>query len=316
MNSQAPKVSVGMPVFNGANFLRRSIGSVLAQEYQDLELIISDNGSTDETESICRELAARDSRIRYHRNAENVGAARNYNTVFHLARGQYFKWAAHDDECHPAMLRRCVEVLDQAHGSVTMVYPLAALIDEQGQTIESVLDRIASSDPRPHRRLGHLLWALNMCDPIFGLYKTEYLKRTQLIGPFCGADYVLLGELAMMGQIVELNEVLFHLRAHSRRSMQANATSRARTAWYDPAAATRRFVLPDWEQMVWALMKSAHRSDLPPAEKLRCCLVIPGVHYWRRFKNAGGRLKRRVKVSLGGAKGGDAAAKLAARRSS
>jgi glycosyltransferase involved in cell wall biosynthesis len=159
------RVSIGMPVFNGADFIRCSVQSILAQDYQDFELIIADNASTDETESICRELAERDPRIRYYRNDVNLGAARNYNKVFELARGEYFKWAAHDDECHPAMLRRCVEVLDRSPASVAMVYPLAELIDGQGKTLVAPLDRIESRDPRPHRRLARLLWSLNMCDP-------------------------------------------------------------------------------------------------------------------------------------------------------
>jgi glycosyltransferase involved in cell wall biosynthesis len=293
-----PIVSIGMPVYNGAKYIWCAAQSILAQDYEDFELIISDNASIDETESICRELAERDGRIRYFRNDTNVGASRNYNRVFRLARGQFFKWAAHDDECHPAMLRRCVEVLERAPDRVTMVYPLAELIDEEGKTLVPILDHIESRDPRPHRRLAHILWFLNMCDPVFGLYKVEYLKKTQLIGPFFGADYVLLSELAMLGEIWELGEVLFRLRAHPGRSMQSNPSARLRDVWYDPAAARRLFIMPDWERMVWELLKSARRSSLPPAEKLRCCLVVPGMHYWRRFRNAGGRMKHRLRASL------------------
>lgn len=285
-------------MFNGADFLRSSVSSLLSQDYEDFELIIADNASTDETESICRELAATDPRIRYYRNETNIGAAGNYNKVFELARGEFFKWAAHDDECRSGMIRRCVEVLERAPDSVTMVYPLAELIDEHGKTLEAPLDRIASWNPSPHRRLGHLLWALNMCDPVFGLYRTKHLKRTQLIGRFFGADYVLLGELAMLGEIWEIDEVLFRLRAHPKRSMKANPGARARAAWYDPSAARKLFVLPNWERMVLELMKSALRSPLPPVERLKCCLAIPAVHYWRRFRNAGGRIKDRVKRQL------------------
>jgi glycosyltransferase involved in cell wall biosynthesis len=292
----SPTVSIGMPVYNGADYIRRSVESLLAQDYEDFELIISDNASTDETESICREFAATDARIRYYRNDTNVGASGNYNKTFKLARGKFFKWAAHDDECDRTMLSRCVEFLERAPDRVTMVYPLAELIDEQSKTLRSPLDRIESRDPRPHRRLAHLLWSLNMCDPVFGLYRTEQLRKTRLIGPFIGADNVMLGELVMMGEIWELNEVLFRLRAHSRRSMQANPNTRARTAWYDPTTAKKLFVLPDWEQMVWQLLKSASYSSLPHTERLRCCLAILGVHYWRRFKNAGGLLKRKAKA--------------------
>ena len=146
-----------MPVYNGAIYIQRSIDSILSQDLQDFELIVSDNASTDATESICRAAAESDERIRYYRNERNLGAAANYNRVFQFARGNYFKWAAHDDECHSAMLRRCLEVLEYAPSSVTMVYPLAELINEEGRTLQSPLDRIESCDSRPHRRVAHLL---------------------------------------------------------------------------------------------------------------------------------------------------------------
>jgi len=290
----SPKVSIGMPVFNGANYLRRSLKSLLAQDYEDFELIISDNASTDQTESICREFAKSDHRVRYFRNEINLGAARNYNKVFELAKGAFFKWAAHDDECHPSMIRRCVTVLEQAPKSVSMVYPLAELIDEEGNTLRAGLDRIASTSPKPHQRLARLLWSLTYCDPIFGLFRTEYLKNTQLIGPFFGADYVLLGELAMLGEIWEVDEVLFRLREHPKRSHEAHQSARARAAWYDPTVIQGFFIMPDWERMVWELLKSAWGAPVPLADKLKCCLVIPRMHYWRRFRNAGGRMKNRM----------------------
>jgi glycosyltransferase involved in cell wall biosynthesis len=298
MNS-APKISVGLPVFNGANFIRQSVQSLLDQEFGDFEIIITDNASTDETESICREMAKNDARIRYHRNDSNIGAARNYNKVVELAGGEFFKWAAHDDECHPAMLRRCVDILDRAPERVAMVYPLAELIDENGGRLEAPLDRIESRDPRPHRRVAQLLWKLNMCDPVFGVIRMGYLRKTGLIGPFFGADYVLLGELAMLGEIWEIDEVLFRLRAHPKRSMKANATARERAAWYDPQAIGKRLVLPNWERMVVELLKSVRRSSLPVSARAKVCGAVLGVHYWRRFKNAGGRAKAKLKRRLG-----------------
>jgi hypothetical protein len=174
-----------------------------------------------------------------------------------------------------------------------MVYPLAELIDEEGRTLAAPLDRIQTKDARPHRRLAHVIHSLSMCDPLFGLMRSDYLRRTRLLGPFFGADNVLLAELAMFGQIWEVNEVLFRLRQHPKRSVKANSTVRALAVWYDPSNARKLLLLPNWERMVWELMKSISYSSLSPAEKSRCYLVVPGVHYWRRFKNAGGRLKNR-----------------------
>src|SRR5262245_11891356 len=107
------KVSIGLPVYNGATYLRTAIDAILSQDFDDFELIISDNASTDETSSICQQYAACDSRVRYYRHATNIGAGPNYRHVFELAQCGLFKWATHDDVHLPGFLRRCVDVMEQ-----------------------------------------------------------------------------------------------------------------------------------------------------------------------------------------------------------
>ena len=92
-----PKVSIGMPVYNGEQFIRCALDSLLEQSFPDFELIISDNASTDGTEEICREYAARDQRINYVRQPLNLGAYANFKFVLDEAHGEYFMWAACDD---------------------------------------------------------------------------------------------------------------------------------------------------------------------------------------------------------------------------
>jgi glycosyltransferase involved in cell wall biosynthesis len=99
-----PKVSIGVPVFNGENYLAQALESILAQDFADFEVIISDNCSTDKTPEICTSFAKRDSRVKYFRNDSNIGASPNYNRTFELSRGEYFKWCAHDDRCGRAFL--------------------------------------------------------------------------------------------------------------------------------------------------------------------------------------------------------------------
>ena len=99
MPDKVPRVSIGLPVYNGENYMAAAIDSLLAQTFTDFELIISDNASTDATEQICRDYAHRDGRIRYYREEVNRGAAWNFTHTFELARGEYFKWHAHDDLC-------------------------------------------------------------------------------------------------------------------------------------------------------------------------------------------------------------------------
>ena len=93
-----PSLSIGLPVYNGERFLAKAIASLLIQEFEDFELIISDNGSNDKTEAICRDAAARDSRVRYLRSNENRGATWNFRRVLEAASGEFFKYAAYDDE--------------------------------------------------------------------------------------------------------------------------------------------------------------------------------------------------------------------------
>src|SRR6266536_1939108 len=100
------RVSIGLPVFNGERFVAEAIDSILAQTFEDFELIISDNASTDGTEEICRCYAEKDERIRFVRNRENYGAAFNFNQTFHLSSGGYFKWVEGlvEVECGPVVL--------------------------------------------------------------------------------------------------------------------------------------------------------------------------------------------------------------------
>src|SRR5262245_45018612 len=106
MANATPRVSIGLPIFNGEKYVAQAFDSILAQTYADFELIISDNASTDQTEAICQAYANRDRRIRYYRNNRNLGAAANYNRVFDLSTGVYFKWAAHDDIVLPTFVTK------------------------------------------------------------------------------------------------------------------------------------------------------------------------------------------------------------------
>src|SRR5438105_14597753 len=141
--SNRPAISIGMPVRNGEKYVSQAIDSLLAQTFTDFELIICDNASTDRTERICREYAAKDGRIRYHRNERDIGPAQNYTRCFGLARGTYFRWHAHDDVCEPTYLARCLAVL-QRDPSVINCHSLTRVIDERGQTLRDYTYRVAT----------------------------------------------------------------------------------------------------------------------------------------------------------------------------
>ena len=203
-----PLVSIGFPVFNGEKSLGRALDSVLDQDFKDFEVIISDNASTDSTAAICQAYARRDTRIRCFRNETNVGVNPNHNRVFELSRGKYFAWMAHDVEQLPGMLSRCVREMNLNSPPVVLAYPRCELIDEHGQPVGGDLPSIASNDPRPHRRLGTVIWQIGFVIQHFGLFAAEALRKTRLNGSYPASDYVLTAELAMLGEIREIPEVL------------------------------------------------------------------------------------------------------------
>jgi glycosyltransferase involved in cell wall biosynthesis len=210
-------VSIGMPVYNGERLVEQAISSILAQEYDDFELIISDNASEDRTQEICRAYAARDRRIRYSRNDNNMGSVYNFNRVFSLASGEYFQWAAHDDFWAPGFLRQCVDVLDRERSAV-LCFATMAVVDDDGRVLRVHRDHLGGlASPDPRRRFHHMIWYLRDCHPVFGLTRASALRKTRLIQNVPEPDRLLLGELSLLGPMVQLPEPLFFRRISPRR---------------------------------------------------------------------------------------------------
>jgi len=123
-----PRVSVGLPVYNSENYIAAALDSILEQSFNDYELIISDNGSTDGTAEICRDYAARDNRVRFIQQSENTGVIPNFKFVLDEAVGDYFMWMAGDDRKTPNFLDLAVKVLDEEE-AVGLVFCDTAIID-------------------------------------------------------------------------------------------------------------------------------------------------------------------------------------------
>jgi glycosyltransferase involved in cell wall biosynthesis len=293
-----PLVSIGMPVYNGERFLRQALESILVQDYENFELIISDNASTDRTGNICQMYAERDTRIRYVRNETNLGASPNHKRVFEMARGDYFKWAAHDDECLPTFLSRCMSVFEEVPQSVVLVYPQSLIIDEEGRVITEYRVSIEAKASQPHRRLARVLRTVMLGTPAYGVIRANALKQTRLIDAFFSSDYVLFAELAMLGEILELPEPLLRKRFHPARSMVAHKTAQEYDAWLDTRLPWRPRVLPQRDKLAFEYLRSAWHLPLSPYERVMCSATGLYSHYRRRIgdwvQRWKGRLARRI----------------------
>jgi glycosyltransferase involved in cell wall biosynthesis len=285
-----PVVSVGMPTYRGERFLAAAISSLLAQDLADIEVVISDNGSDDGTEAICRSFAREDERVRYFRVEQNRGAAWNYNAVLAAARGRYFKWAADDDVCEPSFLRRCVDALEAAPRAV-LAYPQTILIDADGAELGPLDDGdLDLRRPDPVDRLAALLRHRVEWHPVFGVMRTDAVRRTRGIGAFVYADVAVLAELAVLGEFHQVPERLFLRRYHERRSIAANPSFEAHAAWYDPSRRAKKAALPQ-ARLVRELVARAVAAPLPPTQRARAVAAVIGRWGLPHWRHIGGEVR-------------------------
>ncbi len=279
---RVPRVSLGLPVYNGERYVGAALDSVLAQDFGDFELVISDNASTDATAEICQAYAAGDPRIRYSRNPQNIGLSPNFRRVFELSRAPYFKWVVHDDVLAPTYLRRCVEGLDQAPQSVALVYPRTLLIDAEGVEVGPYDDFMDLRERSPHERLRHLFWSLGFNHCGLGLIRADVLRSTRLEGSHESADLVLLVELALRGQFWEHPEPLYRRRVHPESSFGTYSSSESYAVLLDPANAGH-FPMPR-SKLFAECLRAIELAPVGRLEKLRCAWALFagwGPRYWR-----------------------------------
>lgn len=234
----APRVSIGLPVYNGARYLAATIDSILSQDFGDWELILSDNASTDRTGEICRGYAARDPRVRYFRHERNLGAGPNYDSCFHKSRGTYFKWAAHDDCLAPDYLSKAVAALDAAPDAVLCTVGITE-IGPDGEVLRTYSNSFPGvSSPSAAVRFGAVIHARHQCEDFFGLYRRAALVGSGLHDNYSGSDRVLLAEMALRGPWVGVPDPLFLHREHEGRYTRAILLQDRRQAalWQDTAA--------------------------------------------------------------------------------
>jgi glycosyltransferase involved in cell wall biosynthesis len=206
-----PRLSFGLPVYNGAASIGRTIRSILEQSFEDLELVISDNCSTDATAAIVHEHARGDSRVRFHARDFNAGIVANFNRAFALSRGEYFRWIGADDWVEPSYAEKCVRELDRHPEAIGVTTYQAHWNDRsQKRYLEHQGPRVDS--PRAHERFDVCLWLLNedyrRFDPIYSLHRRRALEHTRGLRPIFNGDQLLAAELSLLGPYAHIPECL------------------------------------------------------------------------------------------------------------
>lgn len=271
------KVSIGIPVYNAEKYLAGCLQCYLGQTYPDIEIIVSDNGSTDGTRAICEDYASRDGRIRYHRQEKNQGAGWNYNRVLELAGGAYFKWAAYDDRVSPGFVAAAVKALDGRPKDI-LAYGITVIIDADGKETSRFPDPMRIDSDRPSARLREYLHKVRLTNAIYGLIRTDVLRSTGGLGAYVSSDVVFLAELALLGSFHELQGELFYRRIHDQ-AYSSHATWSQKAVWFNPKNAGK-LVLPTWTHL-FQYLASLRRCRMGFLEKIRCYVVWAR---WERYE--------------------------------
>ncbi len=273
-------VSIGVPVYNGGSYLAGSLTSLTAQTYRNLEIIISDNASTDGSTDVCREFAARDPRVRYSRLPENIGGVANHNRVLELAGGEFFMWASSDDIWLSTYVERCLAEL-RAHPDVVLVYSINARIDADGRAGEPIPPGPPLDGDDVVERFARLMDIYRPIEPFYGLVRHGALLRSARLTRHPGFDRIVLAELGLRGKLRQIPAPLYCRRIHQQQSIRAYPGLRSRYRWIDPGR-SRMFLWPHVEyarQFAAAALRSA-----PGARTRAACLweVLRWCNWHRR----------------------------------
>ncbi|MFF0204901.1 glycosyltransferase family 2 protein [Streptomyces sp. NPDC005017] len=290
-----PRLSIGLPVYNGEEYLAESFDALLGQTYEDFELVVSDNASTDGTEDICRRYAAKDSRVRYIRLPRNIGAAPNHNYVFTECRGELFKWASHDDLYARDLLLRCVEALDERPDTV-LAHSGQAVIDGDGRVKVPYEYGLATDSPHAPERFRSLLFEPGG-DDFYGVMRADMLRRVKPHDSYHHADRTFVAEITLHGPFHQVPELLYFRRDHPTRAERANPSKRSRCVNLDPRRAGPLHPTPRLlAEYVWGFVAAIRRAPLSPADRRECYRHLATWMTSRARPGAGERVEDRAPV--------------------
>ena len=257
-----PLVSIALCVFNSEHFIAKTLTSLLAQDYINIELIISDNASEDRSGEICLEFAKQDNRIKYFRNISNMGPARNTYKAVDLCSGRFIMPAADHDMYHPSFISRLLELLQQDE-SVLLAYPRSLYIDEYDNPIELLPDVIDTRGLNACQRFSKIIWEFAWGNMIYGLYRTPVFKEVCQVHPTIGPDHVIAAQLSLLGSIAQINEQLFFRRRNRQVENIQECTNR-QLHWF--VKSNNDDLIP-WTRMAYEHLKVISDSNLEYTEK-------------------------------------------------
>lgn len=266
--STTPRLTIGLPVYNGEKYVAESIEALLGQSFTDFELIISDNASTDATGDICRRYEKQDPRVRYFRQPCNLGLAPNVNFIIGQARGELYKEASHDDLYARDLLERCIQALDE-YPQVVLAHSWTAKVDGSGKVTEAYEYPLTTATPQAPERFRSILFDSGGDDD-YGVIRMNVLRRTAMKESYHHSDRTIIAEIGLHGPFYQVPDWLYFRRDHPGQN--SRATMRHRCANMDPRRANRwrHPAVRLYGEYVWAYVSMIRRAPLSVADRRAC----------------------------------------------
>ncbi len=263
---QRPLVTIGVPVYNGARFLRPCLDSLLGQTFTDFTLLISDNASTDDTRAIAESYVAADPRVRYHRHPKNIGMYGNYEFQLRSADTRYVKVANADDFWAPTMIGDAVRQLEN-DPSIALCYPLMTKVDADGKPTEQYDFRLHLMEDDAGTRFRRVLTEIQLINQLTGVMRTELIQKTLPLPTVTGFDRIVVAELSLYGKIFHLDEYHYFRRFHDQASSHLRNSEAHQVAYVLPEG-MKKLRYEAWRYN-FGLVHRLARSPLGPAEKTK-----------------------------------------------
>ena len=275
MKTDKPLVSVGVTLYNATVYMREALDSLMSQDYENIEFIISDNASTDDTNAVCQEYLDTRENITLVRQDTNIGASRNGEYVMRQATGKYYMWAAYDDVWEPGFVSACVQALESNPRAI-LAYPATVYISPEGEKVDRPGEDIHTVGLSPVERYIQVARTLNRCVAFYGLWRRDTLLDTEF-GSNVGSDVLFMLKKSLDGEFIYLGDKpFFYNRVFPGRDVEYYTTL------LDPTNKTRywRSRFP-FSELLYLMLRMVARMDLAPAERAR--LVLPTLMVCKRF---------------------------------
>jgi len=211
LSDKQPLVTIGIPVYNGEEYIRSVLDSLLSQQYMNIKIIISDNASVDHTAEICEYYVGEFKNITYHRNSVNYGAAYNFNKLIELSIGKYFMFASSHDLWDPTFVSKCISILEKEN-DVVLVYPQTLLIDQNNKPLMITPDALDTRGMDAMSRYFSIISNLHWCNMVYGVIRRDALEKCEGFKEVIGPDHAFLAELSLIGSFAQIKEPLFFRR--------------------------------------------------------------------------------------------------------